>query len=162
MLSVLLMVSSCGHEQDVEITTAGKSTNKVALYSAGTTFEVAPRELWVSGQDLDLRVQILDDRAVFFENGVRVGECVPEECGALTEQHYDTFVLASSLLLDPDVVSKAKQQCGPSVQLRQAMITGSEAYWCGVGTAGAAVIGGPATAFLYAIACGAWADMDSW
>lgn len=42
------------------------------------------------------------------------------------------------------------------------MITGAEAYWCGVGTAGAVIIGGPASAFLYAIACGMWADMDTW
>lgn len=46
--------------------------------------------------------------------------------------------------------------------LQSAGISGSEGYWCGVGAAGAMIIGGPGSAFLYAIACGMWADMDSW
>lgn len=41
-------------------------------------------------------------------------------------------------------------------------IDNQEAYFCGVGTAGAAVVFGPWTAFAYALACGMWADMDTW
>jgi hypothetical protein len=46
--------------------------------------------------------------------------------------------------------------------LEDPMITNGEAYWCAVGTTGAAIISSPFGAFLYAMACGAWADMDTW
>lgn len=184
-VGVLLVCVLAGCGNDPGVTTVQAQERVLGLYSydilrQGPVALIEGRD--ERGQSL-VRVQVgpggsvsvateLQSLMVRWEEGVAVltsrGELVGryeklEDVGELGD-FQDLFFLATAALADPGVAEVALSQdltVGASTK-RQAMITGDEAYWCGVGTAGALIVGGPGSAFLYAVACGMWADMDSW
>jgi hypothetical protein len=109
---------------------------------------------------------------VLSEKGVRfsAGDGSPEayataaQADAVLAPYEQLLTLALPLVSDERIVAVIRGgelSVGAPI-LQSAAISGSEGYWCGVGAAGAMMVGGPASAFLYAIACGMFADMDSW